>query len=116
MDKSESKIQQEIVIEVNNKFCLKSNNPRWIIFAVPNGGKRDAREAKSLKNTGILPGASDLILQTHKETIYIEVKTYKGFQSQEQKDFQKRVEDLGFKYWLVRSVEDVLDKIKLITN
>jgi hypothetical protein len=107
MEKSEAKIQQEIWMYLNNTFCLKSNIPRWIVFAVPNGGKRDAREAKSLKNTGILSGVSDLILQTDKETIYIEVKNTTGRQSEEQKEFQKRVEDLGFKYWLVKSVQEV---------
>lgn len=113
MEKSENAIQQEIVMYLNNNYCLEKHNPRCIIFSVPNGGKRDAREAKSLKNTGLLKGVSDLVFQTDKETIYIEVKTDTGVQSSEQKDFQKRIENLGLKYLLVRSVQDVINNLSL---
>jgi len=38
--------------------------------------------------------------------LFIEVKTDIGTQSKEQKNFQERVEKLGFEYHLVRSLED----------
>jgi len=75
-------------------------------MAIPNGGKRDAREAKMMKNTGLLPGASDLEIIIPGKTIYVEVKTPRGVQSDEQKEFQQRVESLGFEYHLVRSLEE----------
>jgi hypothetical protein len=108
MEKTENLIQQQIVIYLTNKYCLKHHQPRFIVFAVPNGGKRDVREAKTLKNTGLLKGVSDLIFQTDKCTYYIEVKTDKGIQSPEQKDFQERIEALGKVYLLVKSLDDII--------
>ena len=108
MEKTENAIQQEILLFLNNMFCLKHHQPRFIVFSVPNGGKRDAREAKTLKNTGLLKGVSDLIFQTDKCTYYIEVKTDKGIQSPEQKEFQERIESLGKVYLLVRNLNDII--------
>ena len=107
MDKLESAIQQEIVMYLTNTYCLKHNPNRCLIMAIPNGGKRDAREAKSLKNTGLLPGASDLVFIMPNRTIYFEVKTITGVQSDLQKDFEYRVENLGYEYYIVKSVDDV---------
>lgn len=114
MDKTENFIQQEIVIYLNNKYCLKHHDPRFIIFAVPNGGNRDAREAKNLKNTGLLRGVSDLILQTDKDAYYIEVKTSRGVQSDQQKEFELRIKNLGKKYILVKSLEDLINQLNCI--
>lgn len=108
MKKTENFIQQEIVMKLTNKYCLKHHNPRCLIFSVPNGGKRDSREAKSLKNTGLLKGVSDLIFIMPNRTIFFEVKTEEGYQSQEQKEFSQRINDLGFEYYLVRSIEDCI--------
>jgi hypothetical protein len=66
----------------------------------------------TLKATGLLAGASDtiLILPTGK-LVFCEVKTETGSQSPEQIDFQKRVEALGFEYWLVRGLADFQKKV-----
>lgn len=112
--KKENQIQAQIYQWFNNNFCLKNHKPRLLIFAVPNGGTRNIREAMSMKATGTLAGASDLILVMDKEVIFVEIKAEKGRQSESQKDFQKRVEDLGFDYWLVYSFEDFQNKIKNI--
>ena len=42
-------------------------------------------------------------------TIYIEVKTSKGYQSDYQKQFQQDIESHGGVYILARSIEDVQD-------
>ena len=110
--KKENQIQAEIYQWFNNNFCLKSHIPRYLIFAVPNGGTRNMLEAMTMKATGTLAGVSDLILILNKEVIFVEVKTEKGRQSESQKDFQKRVENLGFEYWLIYSFEDFQNKIK----
>jgi hypothetical protein len=44
------------------------------------------------------------------QVIFIEVKNDTGKQSEKQKDFQKLIEAQGFKYFLVRS----LDEFKLL--
>lgn len=54
-----------------------------------------------------IPGEPDLTLFTKTgETIFIEIKTPTGRQSDKQKHFQKVVESYGFRYMIMRSVED----------
>lgn len=95
---TEDQIQQQIVIYYRNLF-------KGLIFSVPNGGTRNILEAKKLKSTGLMPGVADLIiLKPNAEIIFIEVKTTIGKQSEAQKLFQKKVQDLGFEYYIVRSL------------
>lgn len=108
---SEDQIQQQIFTWYNNNYCLKNHNPRHIIFSIPNGGSRNILEAKKMKLTGTLAGVSDLIIIQQNKTIFVEVKTEKGIQSDVQKDFQTRVSNLGFEYLIVRSLEDFKNKI-----
>jgi hypothetical protein len=102
---SENKIQQEIVLWYNNNFCLKHHNPRQCIFSVPNDSI-NAIETKRKVNTGLMAGVSDLIILHNGECLFIEVKTLSRKQSEKQKDFEKIVSFQGFKYYLVRSLED----------
>ena len=77
------------------------------VFAIPNGGRRDAVTGAKLKAEGVTAGAADLIiLLPIGNVLFVEVKTAKGRQSPEQKAFQERVESLGFNYVIWRSVED----------
>lgn len=108
---SENAIQAEIYQWYNNTFCLASHNPQCIIFSVPNGGTRNIKEALLLKATGVVAGVSDLIVIKQNEIIFVEVKTDIGNQSKQQKDFQQKVQKLGFKYILVRSLEDFKKQI-----
>lgn len=103
---TENKLQQDCVIWFNNTFCLKHNNPRSIIFAVPNGGTRNVREALTLKLTGLLPGVSDLIIIHKGKVIFVEVKLPNNKQQPNQIEFQQRVTEQGFKYFVVHSLED----------
>lgn len=106
MIKTENKIQQEIVLHINNKYCLKHHKPRFLLFSVPNDSI-NAIETKRKVNTGLLRGVSDLILVMPGKLLFLEVKTDTGYQSESQREFQKRVEELGFSYHVVRSIEDV---------
>jgi len=100
-------LQAEIFKFYTNTYCLKNHNPRGIIFSIPNGGTRNAKEAVKLKATGLLRGASDLIvILPNGKLLFIEVKTDIGVQSEYQKDFEDRVKSLGFEYILVRSLEE----------
>jgi hypothetical protein len=102
--KSEDKIQQEIVMWYRNTYCLIHHNPRNIIFSVPNDSK-DAKEQMRKKATGLFPGVSDLIMIHFGNMYFIEVKTDVGRQSDKQKEFQTIVENQGFKYYLIKSLE-----------
>jgi hypothetical protein len=46
-----------------------------------------------------------MILVTPEKVFFIEVKNAKGKQSEVQEKFQKRVESMGYEYYLVRSLE-----------
>jgi hypothetical protein len=108
--KTENKTQQEILMFYRNNFCLKHHNPRHIIFSVPNDSK-DAKEQMRKIATGLMAGVSDLIICKPNEIIFCEVKTDVGRQSDKQKSFQEQVEALGFRYILVRSLEDFKTQI-----
>jgi len=55
--------------------------PDIVIFAIPNGGNRSAREGKRLKNEGVLAGVSDLFVPEPRgpyHGLFIEMKRTKG--------------------------------------
>ena len=101
---TEAKIQQDIVLWFNNNYCLKHHNPRCMIFSVPNDSI-NAIETKRKVNTGLLRGVSDLIVVLPNKILFVEIKTEKGVQSEYQKDFQNRVELLGFEYHIIKNLE-----------
>ena len=110
-DKTESKIQSEICCWFNNNFCLKFHNPRCCTFSVPND-TTNKEEAMRKIARGLKRGASDLIVLFPNRPVFCEVKTQTGVQGEAQKDFQEQVENLGFEYILVRS----LDEFKILIN
>ena len=67
-----------------------------------------------LKAEGVLAGVADLFLmfpvkQFH--GLFIEMKTDKGRQSENQKEFQTLAENNGYKYVVCRSFEDFKNEI-----
>jgi hypothetical protein len=98
MEKSESRIQQECVQWFRNK-CIVEGLP-YLLLSIPNDNQ------KFLKGTGLLKGASDLIMVVEKNVFWIEMKTPTGRQSPEQKAFELSVKNLGFDYLLFRSLEE----------
>ena len=104
---NENNLQFEIYKYFNNTYCLKHHTNRALIFSIPNGGTRNIREAMTFKATGLLKGASDLIvIFPNGKLCFIELKMPKGVQSAEQKDFEQRVSKLGYEYHLIRTLED----------
>lgn len=82
---------------------------RDILFAVPNGGRRDAVTGAKLKEEGATAGVSDLILLRSNSSygaLCVEMKTPKGSQSPAQKNWQNEIENMGNKYVVCRSFED----------
>lgn len=81
--------------------------PDCIAFAVPNGGRRNVREAARLKAMGVLPGVADFILLWEGGSGAIELKVEGGRQRPAQKVFQHRCEARSIPYRICRSLEDV---------
>lgn len=95
-----------------------------LLFAVPNGGGRDALTGAILQGEGVRPGVSDLILLCRGKIIFIEVKLPvrigrdgvrrpATYQSTAQKAFQAAVEALGHRYVVVRSIDAFLAELVL---
>jgi hypothetical protein len=108
VEKSESRIQQEIVQYYRNKYCTKLNNPRHLIFSVPNE-RSNQKEQMRMIATGLYSGVSDLIIVTPKNVTFVEIKDAIGKQSQRQQEFEQLVKELGYNYFLIRSLEDFIE-------
>ena len=81
-------------------------------FAVPNGGKRHVGVAKKLKAEGVKAGVADLvILLKGGKTVFVELKMPRNSQQDTQKNFEARLNKLGFKYLIWRSVNDAMEFI-----
>ena len=110
-DKTEARIQQEIFMWFKNNFCLNHHSPKNLIFSVPNDSSSKEETMRKLA-TGMLAGASDLIIVQPNKITFVEIKTATGVQSDVQKQFQKDVESLGFEYKLIRSLENFQQFVK----
>ena len=87
-----------------------------LLYAIPNGSRRDIVTGKILKDEGVIRGVSDLNLDIASRFYHglrIEMKTPKGVQSKEQKEFQKNVEAQGFKYVICRSLDDFIKEVSI---
>lgn len=111
--------------------CVRWFNLQWpeyrgLLFAVPNGGARSKATAGKLKAEGVVAGVADLILlvpgfviselkdgylakECH--ALCIEMKTAKGRQSPEQKEWQARVEGEGYRYRVCHSLDEFMDVV-----
>lgn len=103
-------------------FAYQYPQYKGLLFAIPNGSYRSKATAGKLKAEGVFPGVADLILlvplviDVPKEIVIfhgfcIELKTKQGRQSPEQKEWQEKVEAQGYKYAVVRSLEDFIKQI-----
>lgn len=109
----ESRIQQSCV----TWFRMQYPSIGRLLFAVPNGGSRNAREAGIMKGEGVTAGVSDMILLypcSGYNCLCIEFKTEaKGSkQSPYQKEWQELTERAGNKYIICRSFDDFHREIK----
>lgn len=90
-------------------FAYQFPELRGLLFAVPNGGRRDAVTGAKLKAEGVVAGVSDLILLVPSKghgALLIEMKTEKGRQTDEQKRWQELVERVGYQYVVCRSFDE----------
>lgn len=105
MKYNESKLQQSCVRWFNYQYPKL----RGILFAVPNGGVRDAVTGRILKAEGVVAGVADLILlmpNRQHNCLCIEMKTEKGRQQGSQKEWQAKIEAVGGKYIICRSFDE----------
>lgn len=76
-----------------------------VIFYVANELAYD--RASEMKKRGLLRGVSDLVvLLKDGRALFCELKSDDGKQSREQRAFQLKVERLGFKYYIIKTLEE----------
>ena len=89
------------------------------LFAVPNGGHRNIQTARNLKAEGVTSGVSDLLLLVPKRDYHglcVEVKTPVGRQSENQKNWQRIIEAQGYRYEIVRSLDEFAELVRWYLN
>lgn len=99
-------------IQVSCISWFRYEYPRYLIFAVPNGGSRHAIEAANMKREGVTAGVSDLIIVADHKVLFVEMKDRRGRQQESQREFQHKVEVLGHRYVLCRSIDDFMFAVK----
>ncbi|MCH5207550.1 MAG: VRR-NUC domain-containing protein [Oscillospiraceae bacterium] len=70
-----------------------------LLFHVPNGGKRNAREAARFKRMGVKPGVPDLFLPVSRGGFYglfIELKAHNGRVSENQGKWLRELYEQGY--------------------
>ena len=114
MNHAEHKIQAALVQHLRLR---QRDGISW--FAVPNGGRRDARTGALLKAEGVRAGAPDLHFviggqrcecgrKVHGLPFYLELKTRKGSLSRTQKVMQAEIEAAGGIWRLARGIDEAL--------
>lgn len=107
---SEDRLQQRMHIWFWNTYP----HLRGLLFAVPNGGARSAREGRLFKETGVIRGVSDMLLIYDGRVYCFENKTVIGTQSEYQVNWQEKVENQSVQYFIIRDVEVFKTIIKQI--
>lgn len=96
-------------------FNLKYRKLKGRLFAVPNGGKRDALTGAKLKAEGVVAGVADLILLKSNRfygALLVEMKTLTGRQSKSQKDWEQIITSEGdYKYVVCHSIDDFIREV-----
>lgn len=83
----------------------------YVLFAIPNGGERDARTGAMMKREGVRRGMPDLFLSVVRRNtegrvlggLYIETKTATGKLTKDQKEKHELLRNGGYRVEVVRS-------------
>ena len=96
-------------------FNLKHRKLKGRLFAVPNGGKRDALTGAKLKAEGVVAGVADLILLVPNRfygALLVEMKTLTGRQSKSQKDWEQIItSERDYKYVVCHSLDHFIREV-----
>ena len=127
MRHAESDIQQTCVAWFRWQYPKYSK----LLFAVPNGGARSAVEASIMSGEGVLAGVADVLLlvpsrKYHGLCIEFKRQAYKAvdgklklaktYQRSDQKIWQEAVEAQGYRYAVIRTLEEFINLINSYLN
>jgi hypothetical protein len=101
--KTEHEIQKSIV------RYFKREYPEYIIFSTNNEA---CYRSSYFLESGVLQGVSDLVIVLPNKVLFVELKTTQGRQSKSQKEFETKINSLGYDYHVIRSLDDFKELIK----
>jgi hypothetical protein len=90
--------------------------PKYLIYAIPNGGQRNAIVAARLKAEGVLSGVPDLhipVARSGCHGLYIEMKAGKNKTTGNQKTIMQKLESEGYRCTVCYSLDEF---IKTVNN
>ena len=92
--------QQEQAAVIEWSLLVQNKYPElWMLYHIPNGGKRDPIEAKHLQQAGVKRGVPDLCLPVARgqyHGLYIEMKAEDGKTSPDQDDWIAGLTEQGY--------------------
>ena len=107
---------QKAVLDWSRQPEVRNRYPELaLLFHIPNGGSRDAVEARHLKQQGVKSGVPDLCLPVARDrfhALYIEMKTEKGRVRPEQRWWMDRLAMSGNYATVCRGWRDAVDTIE----
>lgn len=88
--------------------------PKHLIYAIPNGGRRNVAVAAKLKAEGVLPGVPDLHIPVAKggfHGLYVEMKAGKNKPTDTQRSVMRKLRDEGYRCEVCYSFDDFVKTI-----
>jgi len=112
-ERTDSMRHQEDILQ---QACIRWMAYDWpkysaLLIHIPNGGKRNIKEAARFKSMGVRAGVPDLFLAVPCGFIaglWIELKSEKGTCTDHQKEMQKRLVEAGYSFKLIRSLDEFI--------
>ena len=93
---------------------FESQYPHERIFAVPNGGERNARVGRKLRSEGVRPGVPDLCIPCL-GPLWVEMKRKRpiaGTPSKEQREWHDYLRAIGQRVIVARGADEAIWEIK----
>jgi hypothetical protein len=105
-------MDSELQLQSNAFTHLWNNYPelRGRVFTINNNSQNKVKGAIN-KALGVIAGVSDMVMLIPNGVIWIEWKIETGRQSKQQVQFQSLVEELGMKYYIVRTQEEFISLV-----
>ena len=105
MENNENWSEDKLQAECFQWFYNTYPHLRGLLYAVPNGGNRNIKEATKLKATGVVRGIPDMQAHYKGKTMFFELKTpKKGYLSKDQIKIHRKLELQGFEVHIVRAL------------
>ncbi len=104
------------------KGCVKwfrLQYPRYIIYAIPNGGQRNISVARKLKAEGVLSGVPDLHIPVPNRayhSLYIEMKTGYNKPTENQKKVMEELSRFGNKCVVCKNFDEFQKEVSDYLN